>query len=70
MALDTTLLDLNRVPALDELKAFFKKYNWSAAKISESRFRDPDKVVEMKEIKKIMNAEFEQYVREKGAGEG
>ena len=66
--IDTTLLDLDRVPTLDELKAFFKKHDWSAAKISEPKSRDADKVAEMKEIKKIMDAEFEKQVREKGIG--
>lgn len=32
MPLDTTLLDLDRAPTLDELKAFFKKHDWSAEK--------------------------------------
>ena len=68
MPLDTTLLDLNRVPTLDELKAFFKKHDWSAAKISEPQSRDADKVSEMNEIKKIMDAEFEKLAREKGLG--
>ena len=68
MPLDTTLLDLDRVPTLDELKAFFKKHDWSAAKISELSSRDADKVAEMNEIRKIMDAEFEKLAREKGLG--
>lgn len=68
MPLDTTLLDLDRVPTLDELKAFFKKHDWSAAKISEPSSRDADKVAEMNEIRKIMDAEFERLAREKGLG--
>ena len=68
MPLNTTLLDLDRVPTLDELKAFFKKHDWSAAKISEPSSRDADKVAEMNEIKKIMDAEFEKLAREKGLG--
>lgn len=59
MPVDTTLLDLDRVPTLDELKAFFKKHDWSAAKISEPQSRDTNKIAEMNEIKKIMDAEFE-----------
>ena len=66
--IDTTLLDLDRVPTLDELKAFFKKHDWSAAKISEPKSRDADKSAEMKEIKKIMDAEFEKLALEKELG--
>ena len=68
MPLDTTLLDLDRVPTLDELKAFFKKHDWSVAKISEPKSRSADKSAEMKEIQKIMDAEFEKLAREKGLG--
>ena len=68
MPLDTTLLDLDRVPTLDELKEFFRKHDWSAAKISEPKSRDADKVAGMKDIKEIMDAEFEKIVREKGLG--
>ena len=68
MPLDTTLLDLDRVPTLDELKAFFRKHDWSAAKMSEPKSRDADKVAGMEEIKEIMDAEFEKIVREKGLG--
>ena len=59
MSLDTTLLDLDRIPTPDELKALFEKHDWSAAKISVPQSRDADKVAEMNEIKKIMDAEFE-----------
>ncbi len=68
MALDTTLLDLDRDPTPDELKAFFKKHDWSAAKLSNPCSRDLGKVADMKEIQKIMDAEFEKHAREKGIG--
>lgn len=68
MPLDTTLLDLDRVPTLDELKEFFIKHDWSAAKISEPKSRDADKIAGMEELKEIMDAEFEKIVREKGLG--
>jgi hypothetical protein len=35
MPLDTTLLDLDRAPTILEMRAFFKKHDWSAAKISD-----------------------------------
>ena len=68
MPLDTTLLDLDRVPTLDELKAFFKKHDWTTAKISDPKSRSSEKVADMEHVKKIMNAEFEKQVREKGTG--
>lgn len=68
MPIDTTLLDLDRIPTLDELKAFFKKHDWSAAKISEPSSRDAEKAAEIKEIKKYIDVEFEKIAREKGLG--
>ena len=68
MPLDTTLLDLDRVPTLEELKVFFKKHDWSAAQLSDPKSGDPEKAAEIKEIKKIMNAAFEKKAREKGLG--
>lgn len=66
---DKSLIELGRIPSLDELKAYFKKHDWSAAKLSEPQSRSADKAAGMKEIKKIMNAEFEKLAREKGLGE-
>ena len=43
MPLDRTLLDLDRAPTLAELKAFFRKHDWSAAKLSEPEGRSTDK---------------------------
>lgn len=42
MPLDTTLLDLDRVPTILEMRAFFKKHDWSAAKISEPKSRSSE----------------------------
>lgn len=42
--IDTTLLDLDRAPSLDELKAFFQKHDWSASKLSERKSRSTEKV--------------------------
>lgn len=66
MPLDRTLIDLDRVPTFEELKAFFKKHDWSAAQLSDPKSRDPEKAAEIKEIKRIMNAAFEKKAREKG----
>ena len=68
MPIDTTLLDLDRAPTLDELKEFFKKHDWTTAKISDPKSRTSEKVADMEHVKKIMNAEVEKQVREKGTG--
>ena len=52
MPLDTTLLDLDRVPTLDELKEFFKKHDWTTAKISDPKSRTSEKVTDMEHVKK------------------
>lgn len=49
--IDTTLLDLDRAPTLEELKAFFKKHDWSASKLSDPRSRSAEKTADMEEIK-------------------
>ena len=64
--IDTRLLDLDRAPTLDELKAFFKKHDWSAAKITDPRSRSAEKTADMEEIKKVIDAEIKKITREKG----
>ena len=68
MPMDTTLLDLDRAPTIDELRAFFKKNDWSAAKITDPSSRSADKVADMADIKKVIDNEVEKVVREKGIG--
>ena len=68
MSIDTALLDLDRLPNLEKLKAFFKKHDWSTAKLSDPKSRSADKTAKMKEIKKIMDTEFEKVARKKGLG--
>ena len=68
MKIDTSLLDLDRVPTMDELKAFFRKHDWSAAQLSDRSSRSAEKHSAMKHIKKLMDAEFEKISREKGWG--
>ena len=64
--IDTALLDLDRAPTLDELKAFFKKHDWSAAKITDPSSRSADKVADMEDIKKVIDAEIKKVTHEKG----
>ena len=64
--IDTTLLDLDRAPTLDELKAFFKKHDWSAAKLTDPNSRSAEKTADMEEIKKVIDAEIKKVTHEKG----
>ena len=68
MEQDNTLLDLDRVPTLDELREFFKKHDWSAAQISDPISRSIEKNEAMEAIKKVLDAEYEKVAREKGLG--
>ena len=68
MSQDNTLLDLDRVPTLDELREFFKKHDWSAAQISDPISRSIEKNETMEAIKKILDSEYEKVAREKGLG--
>ena len=63
---DTTLLDLDRDPTLEEMKAFFHKHDWSAAKLSEPSSRSEHKTVIMDHIKEIMDTEFRNAAYDKG----
>lgn len=66
MPLDTTLLDLDRVPTILEMRSFFKKHDWSAAKISESKSRSSEDHTAISRIGRIMDAAFEQEARKRG----
>ena len=64
--LDTTLLDLDRAPTLDELKAFFKKHDWSAAEIQINGKKNQETVKDIAYIKKLLDEKFEKAARDKG----
>ncbi len=66
--IDTSLLDLDRAPTIEELRDFFKKHDWSAAKITDPNSRSPEKIADMADVKKIIDNEVEKVVREKGIG--
>ena len=66
MPLDTTLLDLDRVPTILEMRAFFKKHDWSAAKLTDPNSRSAEKTADMEEIKKVIDAEIKNVTHEKG----
>ena len=64
--IDTTLLDLDRAPTILEMRAFFKKHDWSAAKISEPKLRTTEHHEAICRISRIMDAAFEQEARKRG----
>lgn len=64
--IDTTLLDLNRAPTLDELKAFFKKHDWSSAEIQIDGKKNQETLKDIAHIKKILDEKFEKAARDKG----
>lgn len=66
MPLDTTLLDLDRVPTILEMRAFFKKHDWSAAKITEPKSRTTEEHTAISRIGRIMDAAFEKEARKRG----
>ena len=66
MPLDSTLFDLDRVPTILEMRAFFKKHDWSAAKISEPKSRTTEEHTAISRISRIMDAAFEQEARKRG----
>ena len=47
MLLATTLLDLDRAPTILEMRAFFKKHDWSAAKKRYRREITKEEIVSM-----------------------
>ena len=63
--IDTTLLDLDHAPTIDELREFFKKHDWSAAKLSDPHSRSTEKTADMAEIKKVIDAEIKKVTHEK-----
>ena len=61
-----TLLDMDRLPTMEELKEFFKKNDWSAAQISDPAKRTPEEQAEILHAAKLMDQKFEKLVRTKG----
>ena len=66
--IDTTLLDLDRAPTIKEMRAFFKKHDWSAAKISDPKSRSSEDHEKISRIREIMDVAFEKESRAKGLG--
>ena len=64
--IDTTLLDLDRAPTILEMRAFFKKHDWSAVKITEPKSRSTEDHMAISRISRVMDAAFEQEARKRG----
>ena len=60
------LLNMDRLPTMEELKEFFKKNDWSAAQISDPAKRTPEEQAEILYAAKLMDQKFEKLVRTKG----
>lgn len=60
------LLELDRLPTMEELKEFFKNNDWSAAQISDPAKRTPEEQAEILYAAKLMDEKFEKLVRTKG----
>ena len=60
------LLNMDRLPTLDELKEFFRNNDWTTAKIDDPARRTPEEQAEIEYTAKLMDEHFEKLVRQKG----
>lgn len=60
------LLDMDRLPTIEELKEFFKKNDWTSAKISDPAKRTDEERAEIAYAAKLMDKKFEELARKKG----
>lgn len=60
------LLNVNRLPTLDELKEFFKENDWTSTKIDDPSKRSDEERAEITHAAKLMDKKFEELVRKKG----
>ena len=64
--MDTSLIDLERIPTLEELRDFFKCNDWIATRVANADEYDADTIEAIQYVKKLMNEHFEPISREKG----
>lgn len=65
--LDTTLIDMDRIPTMEELRAFFKKHDWSAMKLDVDHEKfTPEDADHYKYLKKLIDEQWEPLSREMG----
>ena len=60
------LLNMDRLPTLDELKGFFKENDWTTSKIDDLAKRTPEEQADIAYVAKLMDEHFESIVRKKG----
>ena len=60
------LLELDRLPTLDELKEFFKENDWTTVKIDDPSRRTDAERAEIAYAAKLMDKKFEELARKKG----
>ena len=60
------LLNMDRLPTMEELKEFFKKNDWTSAKISDPAKWTDEERAEISYVAKLMDEHFEKLAREKG----
>ena len=60
------LLELDRLPTLDELKEFFKENDWTTTKIDDQTQRTDEERAEIAYAAKLMDKNFEELARKKG----
>ena len=60
------LLELDRLPTMDELKEFFKQNDWTSTKIDDPAKRTDEERTEIAYAAKLMDKKFEELVRKKG----
>lgn len=65
--LDTTLIDMDRTPTMEELRAFFKKHDWSAMKLDVDHEKfTPEDADHYKYLKELIHEKWEPLSREMG----
>ena len=60
------LLELDRLPTLDELKEFFKENDWTTVKIDDPSRRTDAERAEIAYAAKLMDKKFDELARKKG----
>ena len=60
------LLNMDRLPTLDELKEFFKENDWTSTKIDDPAKRTDEERAEIAYAAKLMDKKFEELARKKG----
>lgn len=64
--MDRTLLDMERIPTLEELRAFFKENDWSAAALYDVGTMDCETAQDFKHAVNLLDEHFEPVARKKG----